>query len=306
MKNRRISGLSLEKKLALAITGMLVIIMPVAFGILNAAWAQDSHPADAHRPHFEVASIKLNKACGNQRAGGGAPIRGRVSFSCYAVSDLIQSAYARWAKGPNPQPAVKVLGLPGSSDSLLYDVEAKAEGNASVDQMWGPMMQVLLEDRFKLKIHRETRDLPAYAMVLAKGGLKVSPVAEDSCVVLDVNQLRLDQQPGAPFPKLCGRPVSGTKDGNLTLDVFGGNMKRLCELLSSRLDRPVIDRTGTAGKFDFHLEFFPLRAEIDPDSTLTGPSIFTALQRQLGLRLEATTAPVEVLMVDHVEQPSEN
>jgi uncharacterized protein (TIGR03435 family) len=246
-----------------------------------------------------------------------------VSFSCFSVSDLIQSAYARWANGPNPQPAVKVLGLPGWSDSLRYDIEAKAEGNAPPDQMWGPMMQMLLEDRFKLKLHRETKELPAYAVVVAKGGFKASPAAEDSCVSLDVNQLKLVQQQGAPFPKLCGRQASGTKDGNLTLDVFGGNMKRFCELLSSRLDRPVIDRTGVAGKFDFHLEFSPLRAGTDPapeprtagdtagpssvpDSTSTSPSIFTALQQQLGLRLEAATAPVEVLMVDHVERPSEN
>jgi bla regulator protein BlaR1 len=323
MRNRRTVGLSLGKKLALVVIGILVLIMPVAIGVVNAAWAQDSPPAAPPRPHFEVASIKLNKACGNLRAGGGAPIHGRVSFSCYAVSDLIQSAYARWANGPNPRPAVKVLGLPGWSDSLLYDVEAKSEGNAPPDQMWGPMMQVLLEDRFKLKIHRETRELPAYALVVAKGGIKAPPVAEGGCVDLNVNELKLSQEPGAPFPKLCGRPVSGAKGGNLSLDVFGGTMRRLCDLLSSRLDRPAIDRTGIAGKFDFHLEFSPLRAEVDPtagprtagdtaapssfsDSTSTGPSIFTAMQQQLGLRLEATTAPVEVLMVDHVERPSEN
>jgi uncharacterized protein (TIGR03435 family) len=195
-----------------------------------------------------------------------------------------------------------IVGGPSWADSDLYDIEARADGEARPDQMYGPMMQKLLEDRFQLKIHSEMREVPVYALQVAKSGLKVKPSPEGSCEVLDVNAVRLQIAAGNTRRKICNANWS-TKAGNAILDAHGMTMAGLSEgPLSTKLDRPVIDRTGVAGRFDFHLEFAPDQLTADA----TAPSIFTAVQDQLGLRLVPARGSVPVLVIDHLERPSGN
>ena len=173
-----------------------------------------------------------------------------------------------------------------------YTINAKPASAQSFVMMHGPMMQALLEDRFKLKIHRETREVPVYLLTIAKGGAKLHAAKKE-------NQ--------APSP-----------EG--TFDMYGATMGDLCTQLALRLDRDVIDRTGIAGIFDIHLEAsrgdLALRAVAggpagDPSTPPlgtdpTGPSIFAALQQQLGLRLESAKGPVDVLVIDRIERPAAN
>jgi len=210
---------------------------------------------------------------------------------------------------------MQVLGGPGWIDSDGFDIVAKAEGNPTASQLYGPMLRALLEDRFRLKVHRETREVPVYLLTTAKGGAKLEPTKERTCVSTDINHPLPQPAPGQPRPQACGSQIIG--DG--TFDMYGATMESLSIQLALRLDRDVIDKTALAGMFDIHLKVSRadlLRrvvagAEVDPSAPvvaadLSGPSIFTAVQQQLGLRLEPGKGPVEFLVIDQIERPSGN
>lgn len=254
--------------------------------------------APERRPQFEVASIRPSPA--NSQfdphcdGDGGSP--GRLILNCVTVKELIRFAYGVYANGLTRrlQP-LQISGGPAWLDSARFDIEAKAEGNASSEMMAGPMLQRLLEDRFKLKFHRETRERPVYALIVDKGGLRIQPLKE-VC------------QPPDP----CRVAKMRSNGQNMTLDAHAMSMADFSGTLG--LDRPVIDRTGVAGTFNFHLEFVldattpgnPFGSHDPlPSGDGAGASIFTAIQR-LGLKLESTKGPVEFLVVDRAEKPSEN
>jgi uncharacterized protein (TIGR03435 family) len=270
--------------------------------------------AAAPTPHFEVASIKLCKEGephGRRGAGNSSP--GRLSVECTSLGTLpdgfpgiIQQAYGLFANGHvNPLWAIpKIEGGPAWITSERYEIDAKAEGNVSPEMMMGPMMQTLLEDRFKLKIHRETREVPVYALSVAKGGPKLKPFREGSCIPSTSG----DATPAHGQPPVCktfassrGSNLLMVEGQGLTLDEFSGVMLA-SSALGFKFDRPLINRTGIAGRFDFHLEFAIDDLLVDA----AGPSIFTAVQQQLGLRIEPAKGPGEFLVIDHVEKPSEN
>jgi uncharacterized protein (TIGR03435 family) len=288
------------------------IILPVC-GIL----AQQ-----AGRPQFEVTAVKLNTGCGGPgRGSGGASSPGRVTLECAELRDLILTAYAIYGNGANSGPRsfrMPVLGGPGWVDSDRFDIAAKAEGNPAPSQMYGPMLQALLEDRFQLKVHRETKELPVYFLTTTKGGPKLRQAREGSCVVSDINHPAPSPAPGASNPRTCGSESTGPEG---TFDMYGATIADLCTQLAIRLDRDVIDKTGLAGMFDIHLEasrgdLFPRfvagRSTGKGDSPplagdpAAGPSIFTALQQQLGLKLESGKGPADVIVIDRVEKPSAN
>jgi uncharacterized protein (TIGR03435 family) len=264
--------------------------------------AQPTTGVAAAHPAFEVASVKLNQNCsGDRQDEQFSP--GRVSVTCITLPNLIHAAYGTFANGPNPNPnRLPLFGAPDWARSSRYNITAKARGDAPMDQMFGPMLQVLLEDRFKLRVHRETRELPVYTMTVAKGGLKIRPYKEGSCVPVDLNHA--DQ----PSPNWCGR-MTGRVNGLLVNDdAYGMSMAEIASrFLANRLDRPVMDKTGIAGLFDAHLEFSRSNTA-GPDSPTepdpAAPSMFTAVQEQLGLKLSPDKGPVEVLVIDHVERPS--
>ena len=297
---RRICRAGVRRHVTLALSvAMALVIVP-------SMWGQ----APPARPEFEVSSVKPNiTGCPNGRGGGrGAPQPGRLSVLCTPLLNLIQAAYGTFANGPNPDPRLlQVLGAPGWVESDPYDVEAKPAGAATMDQIYGPMLQVLLEDRFRLKIHRETREVPVYALTVAKSGVKPQALKDSNCTPVDLNKPPAQLAPGQPPPSFCGRASMRQNDGKMTVDVFGLSMSSFAGVtLSSRLSvgRPVIDKTGLSGVFDFHLEFAPDNSSGGPAPP--GDSIFTALQDQLGLKLSPGKGPVDVLVVDHVERPSAN
>ena len=166
---------------------------------------------------------------------------------------------------------------PGWAESAGFDIEAKAgesAGEVPHEQVL-KMIQALLADRFQLTMHRETRQLPVYNLVIGKGGATMK--------MADSN----------------AEPTRTTMMGELVTQKM--SMTMLANVLVFELQRPVIDATGLKGDFAFRLEWSRGPGESD-----AGPSLFTAVQEQLGLRLESAKGPVEVVVIDHVEKPSEN
>ncbi len=243
----------LPKKLALAV--------PIAVGMMHAA---QSAPA---APKFEVASIKPSQP-GN---AAGVRLDGALfSSSGIPLRNLIYSAYGA--------PAWTVSGGPAWLDTDAYDISATLPPGTPKEQI-NAMLQGLLADRFRLKIHREMRDYPVYALVVAKGGPKLKASADGK---------------------------SSFKTGRGHLEIHRASMPVFVSYLWSAhaTDRRVLDMTGLNGFFDITFEWTP--ESIQPDAADSGPSVFTAIQEQLGLRLEPRTAPFEFIVIDNVERPSGN
>jgi len=175
------------------------------------------------------------------------------------------------------------------SSDILYDITAKAEGDGTpTREQFRQMLQALLADRFKLKAHREQVEMPVYALVVGKGGPKFKPSSPDADPTVRVG---------------CIPNCSA----NYVLTMPKGTMEDLSHNLGGGLDRPAVDQTGLAGTFDIKLTYTPeFRRNSRPEPDLNDISIFTAVQDQLGLRLEPSKAKFEMLIVDHVEKPSEN
>ena len=285
--------------------------------------------ASAQSPKFEVASIRLVKSCDPGGGGAPGPLKSGPAPSsapvespdrlvrCGPVSMLITIAYlASSAKGTQANPMMRLIpnipieGGPDWVRSDTYMIIAKSDRPVSRDVMEGPMLQELLVDRFKLMIHRGSKMGPAYALTVAKGGPKLR---KSTCTPTFFG-------PGEP-PLPAGTmpcPLEGPvrKGTMLAVDRYAKTLSELCVMLT--MDRPVIDRTGVQGVFDFHIEFAPddtspffqSRLQALPDTGASdpsgGPSIFTALREQLGLKLDPVEAPREFLMIDSIARPSAN
>jgi bla regulator protein blaR1 len=304
MANRALSKLSVAKKVVLAGVATVVMVAPIL--------AQSATRTLATQGRFEAASIKRTTTCSGL-SNTVSPGRFR---RCGALSFLIQASYDLYTKEHGFTPNVmagaawtaNLQGAPAWLNSDTYEIEAKAEGNPSYLVMAGPMFQALLEDRLKLKVHWETKQVPVYEMTVAKGGPKLQPVKDENC-------LRLDPTKPPVEPPAAGEaPPKGCEDlrfGKGTLDVAGLSVSRFAEFLGRNIVvRPVIDKTGLEGYFKFQLQFAfdeatPMLRRF-ADGEVTGPSIFTAVQEQLGLKLEPATGPHDFLVIDSVERPSEN
>jgi uncharacterized protein (TIGR03435 family) len=263
----------------------------------------------AARPKFEVASIKPSQGRGFMMV---RPLPGRLTADA-SLKLLMQNAYT-------VQP-FQVAGGPDWIDSNHFEIEAKADGNAGRAQIF-LMLQSLLEDRFQLKIHRETRELPVYALVAARSGLKLPPPKEGACVSPAPDAVPEWAGGRMTPPGQAPPPLARCGSVSVMLDARGARMQggkipmpEFIRILSMVLGRTVVDKTGFTALFDVRLDFLPDEATAampppppdaagaSPDSS---PSILVALREQLGLRLESTKGPVEVIVVDHVEQPSAN
>uniref|UniRef100_Q01V15 Peptidase M56, BlaR1 n=1 Tax=Solibacter usitatus (strain Ellin6076) TaxID=234267 RepID=Q01V15_SOLUE len=265
----------------------------------------------AERPAFQAASIKPNTAA-NPR---GRMVRpqpgGRLTSENAPLLMLIQNAYSLQA--------FQVAGGPEWINTTGYDIEAKPEGTVDRPPMW-LMLQTLLADRFKLALHRETRELPLYALTTGKNGFKPPAPKEGVCISLPP-----DAPPGPALPPpgslaQCGKVRINLSPAGLKMEGGKVQMAELVRMLAAAMGRPVLDRTGFTGEFDVNLSFTPDQSTMglpgaggprdmggpqlatDPDR----PTIFAALQEQLGLKLVTAKGPVEVLVIDHVERPSEN
>jgi|SRR5579872_2637746 len=255
------------------------ILAVISVALLGAIWAQ----SPAARPEFEVASIKRNTS--GDAGSYFRPSAGRFSTTNVTLKNLLTYAFR--------VRDFQISGGPSWINSERYDIEAKADSNPTPEQM-ERMLQGLLADRFTLKVHRETEELPIYVLTVAKNGLKIQPAKEGSCI---------NPEPGKPPPP--GQKPSASCGfrgmGRGRYDATRINAAALATDLSALLGRTVVDTTALTEAFEIHLRFAP---EDAPDST--SPSIFTAVQEQLGLKLESGKGPVEVLVIDQVEKPSEN
>lgn len=287
----------------------------VAFslGIVWPTCAQTPPTTSAPLPSFEVASIKPNRSGDLNRRIMFQFLPGRLNATGITVKLLISMAY--------DVKEFQVSGGPGWIDSQRFDIDAKEEDSQAEEEHKLPpekirehnqlMMQSLLADRFKLKVSHQTKELPVYALVVAKNGPKLK-----------------EAKPGDTYPNGIKGPDGVAHGGLFMMRAGGGEMTglgiplaNLVMMLSQQLGRNVLDQTGLKGNYDIHLKWTPDEPQTamfsgpagakppgdnpaPPDSS--GPSIFTALQEQLGLKLDSTKGPVEILVVDHIEQPSEN
>ena len=199
-------------------------------------------------------------------------------------------------------------GGPAWADSDRYAIVAKAEAPATDAMIRGPMLQALLEDRFKLKVRRDAREVAVYELTVARNGPKMRPTAEGSCVPKDLDQVPLPKEaPGGKPWCSTVKYVSSMRTMTGILDGIGVTVIEMASWLHFD-GRPVIDKTGLDGRFDFHLEY--LRGggppPEDPDPAHAAPSMLTAVQEQLGLKLTPAKGPVEFLVIERAERPAEN
>jgi uncharacterized protein (TIGR03435 family) len=243
-------------------------------------------PMDANAsPTFEVATIKPSKPDEQRKA---IIVQGRrMHIINQPLSRMICFAYGVQVN--------QLIGLPAWADTDKYDIDAEPDGEGMPnDKQWKGMIQKLIVERYKFTFHQDKRELPVYVLSVAKTGPKLTKSEGDPN--------------GLPGLFFRGRPGD--------LGVRNANMADFVGLLQSAvLDRPVVDQTGLTGRFDFTLiwtpddsQFASMGARIPPptDSANAPPSLYTAIQEQIGLKLDATKAPADVLVIDDVEKPSEN
>jgi uncharacterized protein (TIGR03435 family) len=236
--------------------------------------------AQLDSPSFEVASVKAPEGA---HAVAITPRRsGNRIFYVSMVGMVIDYAYR-----------VRPFQVSGDLPDDVYDIEAMAEGSPDEDQT-RLMLQTLLTDRFHLRLHREMKVTQVYELVIAKGGPKLKAG--------EGGQLMLDGRPAPP-----GIGMWASRNGPRLMS-RGGSMGQLADALSRALKGPVTDRTGITGTFDFDVPYAVDSLEARPTNTPGAlfPPLETAIQEQLGLRLERGKGPVEVLVIDHIEKPSEN
>ena len=230
---------------------------------------------------FEAASIRVRQGAPQWKF---ATSGSRLTIESYTLFGLVQEAYDL----QNYQ--VQSAGMPALmlSNDTLYDITAKAEGDGTPTRaQFRQMLQALLADRFKLKVRWEPVEMPVYALVVGKGGPKFKPSSPDSDPTVRVT-------------------CSPNCTSNYVVTMPKGTMEDLARQLGGPgMERPVVDKTGVAGTFDIKLTYKPERSG-NPEPDLNDISIFTAVQDQLGLKLEPRQATIDTLVVDHVEKPSEN
>jgi uncharacterized protein (TIGR03435 family) len=279
----------------LSLGGKLILATALSFAVAT------SQP----RRSFERISINTSAPGSRSFSLSGLP---NLTVKNASLRDLIRVAYQ--------VRDFQISGGPDWIDSAHYDIDANAKDKPNPKEWLTSMtslLQSLLEDRFKLKLHRETRELPVYVLTVAKGGPKFQQSKEKSCTTF--NWIRNSPPPGQIASIHCGAAELTNAQLNRTLDAVGISMTGatpdapgLTWFLSRELDRIVIDKTGLTGLFDFYLEWNraatlnKAATSADPDN----PSLFTALPDQLGLKLTPEKGPVEILVIDHAEKPSEN
>jgi uncharacterized protein (TIGR03435 family) len=296
-----------SEKLSLAAVGLAAVALPVFFGLIPTARAQAQllHAPDGPAPSFEVAAIR--------------PSRADAGFTNYSISassfraenatltELIRLAYDIKSDDQLPKDPGWIRSEKFDIDARIDDAQAQAMGKMLPDakfEQFRLMMQSLLEDRFKLKVSTQSKELAVYALVVAKNGPHLTPahVAPEAGM--------------QHMPTLAGWSKGQLKAGAVSMTMF-------TSFLSGRPEtggRVVLDATGLKGSYDFTLTWTldethsaqfngtaPGQGPASPSPPdSSAPSFLTALQEQLGLKLESRKAPVEVLVIDRVEQPSPN
>lgn len=326
MKQRVEAKLGLGRKVAVASVGIAAVGACLVFGLFNAPQVRGQSPTPAAAPStpaaaapstpaaplsFEVASIKPNHSPEDRIAIRFMP--GSFMANGATVKQLISNAYNvrdfQFSGGPSWIGADK-YDIDAKEPDGLADELAKLPPDQRREKM-GLLIQSLLADRFGLKVTHATKELPVYALVVAKNGPKIQA-----------------SKPGDTYPNGMKTPdgrvlghggMMGMEPGQLTGQ--GIPIQFLAQALAQRVGRTVLDQTGLKGNYDFSLKWTPEQGgpgmmggppgggpapDSAPPPDPSGPSIFTAVQEQLGLKLEPSKGPVEILIIDHIEKPSEN
>lgn len=338
----------------LSVSRVLVICAAIAFGLggasssraqnrqqvlLESALASASTRSASSAPitgvaatfEYEVASVKVSK----QASGNGIFRMGMrytddgVSIENFPLMMIFQNAYG---VGKD-----RISGAQDWMNSEKYDIEAKIDParveefkKLTPEEMKAArqhMLQVLLADRFKLTLHRETKDLLIYNLVVGKNGSKLQETKPDDKPADPKDSLATNlaaAKGGASGPSSAsgggssagggksvvlsgaggGPSISFARGATRSMNARGVKIEDLVATLANVCGRPVFDKTGLTGKYDYKLEYAPEDAQADPDAS--APSIFTAVQEQLGLKLESAKGPVEIFVIDHAEKPSGN
>jgi bla regulator protein blaR1 len=259
---------------------LILVTLLAAMGTAGCALGQTATPK---APQFEVASIKPSNT-EDRRPLITFPNGSQLTIRNFTARRLIQTAYRI--------KDFQISGGPAWVGSDFYDVSAKSEAAVQQDEMM-PLLQVLLASRFQLVVRRETKEMPVYALVVAKNGPKLKPA-------------------DASAPRMIR-----IRRGLLT--AAQGSTAIVADQLQNFLGRTVIDRTGLTGNYDVKLEWVPDEYQVAmlsamgvpegfgaPPPDWHGPSLFTALEEQLGLKLESQKGPVEIFTIERIERPSAN
>jgi uncharacterized protein (TIGR03435 family) len=300
LSERVVQNLNSVKKVALVSAATLAVVVPVAIGVANPqklSGRLDSNKGLA----FEAASVKPNTS-GGQRYSSRMLPGGAFTATNNTLRDLILNAY--WI------PAYLLSGDPDWIKNERFDIEAKPAPNAvppslpdrARNEFTRSMLQSLLAERFKLTVHRENKEMPIYELVVSKNGPKLKEAADLDCIN---TQKCHNWGPGNPT-------MQGGFPGKSV------DMDDLVDILALWVDRPIVNKTGIQGIFDIRIQFNPRPggqavarsdeanhevANADPASL---PTLFTALEEQLGLKLESRKGVVETIVIDHVERPTSN
>lgn len=262
----------------------IVLLASLAMPLAACACAQSPEAIVKPPTTYDVASIKVNNSMSHSSS---------INFSgdAYRATNVT----LEWMiEGGYDLKEDQLAGVPKWAKDTRFDIDAKisdpdpAALKKLTRQQRVAMVAQLLIDRFALKTHWEKRTLPVYNLVIAKGGTKLKDVSSAD-----------------PERRVGGMGPGSMRTSNNSMEAVGLEIKTLTYSLSSQLEHTVIDKTGLTGKYDFTLNWQPA-AGADASEESSTASIFTALEEQLGLKLEATKAPVDVLVVDHLEMPSEN
>jgi uncharacterized protein (TIGR03435 family) len=293
------------------------VVAPAGLGLQGPRLRAQAPQASAAGPAFEVASIKPNNS-GDGRVMIGLQPGGRFTATNVPLRLLIRNAYQLQD--------FQIVGGPSWIGSEHYDIVAKGEDGLppeppSLDRT-SPnrvqlMIRALLAERFQLVVHNETRELPIYALVLARSDGKLGPQLQKSevdCNAVFAAARGRGGMPPPPGPPQPGeRPSCGIRIGMGNLAMGGTPLSQFANSLAMFTGRTVQDKTGLTGNYDVTLTWTPDQmpqrppgAPEPPPIDPNGPSIFTAVQEQLGLKLESQKGPVAVLVIDRVERPKEN
>ena len=256
--------------------GIRALMAGIGLGLILLAGAVFARPAAAQSPSFAAATIRPSAAAVQFEHDG----KTEITRDTLHMQDVTVSTCIKWAYGVQDS---QISG-PAWLGSERYDIVAKAEEPASEDQMKA-MLRGLLADRFHLSFHRERKEMKALGLTIANGGAKLKPAAAPD---------------GTPFRE-------NSNNGTIAKSMPIGEW---ANFISGPLQMPVVDETGLSGKYDFAIDFTPYLP--DPTKNMDGTKPDTtailkaAMQDELGLKMEARKAQVEVLVIDHVEKPSAN
>ena len=309
LSRRPAANLTFAHKLLLASAAIAAAAGPVLIGITNAPPVL-AQPQSSGRAEFEVASVRPSGPVNDpfksaNGSGSGSPMLEiephRVTIRNMSLFGLVINAYAlTTCRTFGFGTCVQLSGGPDWIRKEGFDVIAKMPDDSpeytrnQLQSAHAPqlqlMLQALLADRFHLKLHRETREMPVYTLTVAKGGPKL-------------------QQPADPNakPMIVFHPsVDSTGRHMIAVECKNGTLDELAILYSKVMERPIVDRTGLTGHFDFTVDYEANTEAPGPFTELNSPSLFRAFQEQAGLKLESAKGPVEILVIDHAEKPTAN